>query len=326
MLSSMPVHGKISIGRLREAYHLTINEADDVVQALWPHAVFPIALWLKSHEICWKDFAIAHCTRYRTKLPLLPQPPSNDKKINTFLFSLDIVTFFRRLSFIIPVHPLMIGFNSILEESYDDATNLFQDDRRVLFSSLQKLEDIGESNIFSPDSPYFEDSSIGIAASYYHFISKLYPDTILVERNAAIKYLYDYPLRNEVKGITRNIVESILARTDIANSTPLACSADSVDAPAVEQADGSKLTYRIPSTLWMGLPEKTVRDALAEKYPLPVIAYVLFNWCVQEKIGAKTRIGRLLADADVEYSDPKSYRNLVDKLLNEASAYNILQS
>jgi len=323
-LPFMPVHGKISLGRLREAYNLTADEADEVVQTLWPRAVFPIALWSKAHETCWKDFAVAHCSRYRSKLPLLPQPPASDKKINTFIFSLDIITFFRRISFIIPVHPLMVGLNSIIESSYDNGDSVFQEDRRILFSSLQKLEDIGDSNIFSPDSPYFEDSSIGVAASYYHFISKLYPDTILVERNAAIKYLYDYPLRREIKGITRNIVESVLANLEHAASGQPECSQGSVDTPAVEQAYDGKLTFHIPASIWLGRPEKTVKDAMLGNYPLPVIAYVLFNWCAQQNGVSKTSIGRLLTDE--EHGDPKSYRNLVDRLLKEASAYHILQS
>lgn len=295
-----------------------------MIQRFWPHSVFPVDLWLKAYETCWKDFAIACCARYRIELPLLSQPPASDNKINTFLFALDIQEFFRKLSFIIPAHPLKLGLNLILEEAYDNAAEVFHDGRQTLFNSLSKLENADALNQYSPDSPRLECENTAIPAAYYHFITRIFPDTILVERDAAIKYLCDYPLRKEVKGITRSLVESILFPPNSDNA-PLKDNKNiKIETLAVEQAEDGKLTYRIPSTLWMGLPEKTARAAMAEKYPLPVIAYVLFNWCVQEKTGAKTRIGRLLADE--EYSDSKSYRNLVDRLLNEAKAYHILQS
>lgn len=320
----MQIHEKISLGRLREAYNLTVNEADAMIQRFWPHSVYPVDLWLKAYETCWKDFAVACCARHKIELPLLPQPPSSDNKINTFLFALDILEFFRKLSFIIPAHPLKVGLNLILEETYDNGAEVFHDERQTLFNSLLKLENADALNQYSPDSPHLESEIPAIPAAYYHFITRIFPDTILVERNASIKYLCDYPLRKEVKGITSSLVESILFPPNFSNA-PLKDNQNiKIETLAVEQAEDGKLTYRIPSALWMGLPEKTAREAMAEKYPLPVIAYVLFNWCVQEKTGAKTRIGRLLADE--EYSDSKSYRNLIDRLLDEAKAYHILQN
>lgn len=40
-------------------------------------------------------------------------------------------------------------------------------------------------------------------------------------------------------------------------------------------------------------------------------------------MGRKTQLGRLFTEK--EYGDPKSYRNLMNRLLEEADAYTIIQ-
>ena len=102
--------------------------------------------------------------------------------------------------------------------------------------------------------------------------------------------------------------------------------------PLCERAphDG-KLVFHIPRAFWEGRPDAAVRDAMKEKYPLAVIAYVLLYWCGPQKSetshrtpqGRKTHVGRLLAGK--EYRDDKSYRNLMDMLLKEADAYSIVK-
>ena len=320
----MPIHEKISLGRLREAYNLTVNEADAMIQRFWPHSVYPVGLWFKAYETCWKDFAIACCARRKVELPLLPQPPARDNKINIFLFALDIQEFFRKLLFIIPATALQAGLNYILENTYEDASEIFPDERKILFNSLLKLENTDVFDQYTPDSTLFEKEILAIPVSYYHFISRIFPDTILLQSEAAIKCLCNYPLRKEVKGITRAFVDSILAQPD-KTTTPSGENTNLLpDNPAVAQAEDGKLTFRIPPSVWLGRPEEAVKETMLNIYPLPVIAHVLFNWSNQSKSGAKTRIGRLLADET--YSDSKSYRNLVDRLLKEASAYRILQN
>ena len=133
-----------------------------------------------------------------------------------------------------------------------------------------------------------------------------------------------------MKGITRSLVASILAATA---TVPVATPEDQqaqAEALPVEQTDDGKLTFRIPSSVWLGRPDEAVKETMVKIYPLPVVAYVLFHWCGQSEAagknfsGRKTRIGRLLTDK--EYADTKSYRNLVDGLLKDASAYRILKN
>ena len=221
------------------------------------------------------------------------------------------------------------GLNVILEESFEDTASVFPKEREFLFSGLERLktEDIFEQ--YSPDSPLFEKPIFSMPASSYHFIAHIFADTIMVDRDAAIRHLRHYPLRREVKGITRALVESLLRA-----APPESSVADKAAAvPLCERSpqDG-KLVFRIPGAVWEGRPDAAVRDAMKEKYPLSVIAYVLLYWCGPQKSetghrtpqGRKTHVGRLLAGK--EYRDDKSYRNLMDMLLKEAETYTIIKA
>ena len=108
---------KISLGRVRQAYRLTSNEVETVIQALWPHAVFPSELWRRAHEAYWKDFADSNQTVYNIESPTLPQPCLSDKRINTYLFGCDIMDFFKKLSWNIHANALELGLKYILEET-----------------------------------------------------------------------------------------------------------------------------------------------------------------------------------------------------------------
>lgn len=95
MLSSMLDQQKISLGRVRQAYRLTSNEVETVIQAMWPHAVFPAELWRRGHEAYWKDFADSNQTVYNIENPALPQPCLSDKQFHTYLFGCEIMEFLK---------------------------------------------------------------------------------------------------------------------------------------------------------------------------------------------------------------------------------------
>lgn len=316
---------KISLGRVRQAYRLTSNEVETVIQAMWPHAVFPVELWRRTYEAYWKDFADSNQTIYNRESPALPQPFLSEKCFHTYLFGYDIMDFFRKLSENIHANALEQGLKYILEETYDEIENIFPEEREFLFHSLKRLETEDFLNQYSPDSPLFEESIFTIPASSYHFISHIFVDTILVNRDDTIRFLRNYPLHKEVKGITRALVDSIL------NAMPSDSPKVQTEQPVVEEAEDGRLVFRIPSTVWRGKPDHAVYDAMKDTYPLPVIAYVLFYWCSADKpetghktqMGKKTQLGRLFTEK--EYSDPKSYRNLMNRLLEEADAYTIIK-
>ena len=321
---------KISLGRVRQAYRLTTNEVEAVIQAMWPHAVFPAELWHRAHEAYWKDFADSNQSVYNIDSPVLPQPCLSDKRLHTYLFGCDIMDFFKKLSLNIHANALEQGLKYILEESYDEIDNVFPEEREILFHALKRLETEDFSDQYSPDSPLLENP-LSIPASRYHFISHIFVDTILLNRDDTIRFLRNYPLHQEVKGITRALVESILkamSPENISTETPQV----QPEQPAVEETEDGRLTFRIPSALWRGKPDHAVRDAMKDSYPLAVIAYVLFYWCGSDKpenghktqMGRKTQLGRLLTEK--EYSDPKSYRNLMNDLLKKADACHIVKA
>lgn len=317
---------KISLGRIRQAYRLTSNEVENIIEAMWPHAVFPVELWRRAHEAYWKDFADSNQTAYNMESPALPQPCLSDKRFHTYLFGCDIMDFFRKLSRNIHVNALELGLKYILEETYDEIENIFPEEREFLFHSLKRLETEDFLDQYSPDSPLLEESIFTIPASSYHFISHIFVDAILVNRDDTIRFLRNYPLHKEVKGISRALVESILKVMSSENSFPEDPKVQT-EQPAVEEAEDGRLVFRIPSTVWRGKPDHAIYEDMKDSYPLPVIAYVLFYWCGADKpetghktpVGRKTQLGRLFAEK--EYSDPKSYRNQMNNLLKEADAY-----
>ncbi|MBD5557435.1 MAG: hypothetical protein HDQ92_02375 [Desulfovibrio sp.] len=320
---------KISLGRVRQAYRLTSNEVETIIQALWPHAVFPVELWHRAHEAYWKDFAHSNQTIYNREIPVLPQPCSQEKRLHTYLFGCDIMDFFRELSMTLPVNPLYQGLKYILAESYEEINTIFPGERQTLFDSLRRLDTADFASQYEADSPLREKALFAIPASMYHFISQIFVDTILVNREVAIRFLRDYPLSVEVKGITRVLVESIL--TKAAPKIPAPEIPDSqADSCVVEEAEDGRLIFRIPAAVWKGKPDHAVHAAMKDIYPPAVIAHVLFYWCAPKpeaghkiRAGRKTRLGRLFTQK--EYSDPKSYRNLFNVLLEEADTYTIIE-
>ena len=252
---------KISLGRVRQAYWLTSNEVETVIQAMWPHAVFPVELWRRTYEAYWKDFADSNQTIYNRESPALPQPCLSDKCFHTYLFGYDIMEFFRELSRNIHANALEQGFNYILEETYDEIDNIFPEERKFLFHALKKFETEDFLDQYSSDASLFEEGVLTIPASSYHFISHIFVDTILVNRDDTIRLLRKYPLRREVKGITRALVDSIL------NAMPPESPKVQTEQPAVEEAEDGRLVFRIPSTVWRGKPDHAVYDAMKDTYP-----------------------------------------------------------
>lgn len=219
----------ITLGRVRQAYGLTAREGDMLVQALWPDAVQPLELWRATYDSCWQAFVAGRHAAYGIQTPEFPSVPEPNMGIQTYLLGFDVMEFFRKISTIVPLNSLRYGLNVLLEEAFEDTASVFPDEREFLFSSLERLktEDIFEQ--YSPDSPLFEKTIFSIPASSYHFIAHIFADTIMVDRDVAIRYLRYYPLRREVKGITRALVEAVLPtaspESSVADKASAVCSA-----------------------------------------------------------------------------------------------------
>lgn len=310
---------KISLGRVRQAYGLNANEVESVIQALWPRgAVFPLDLWRKADATFWRAFADSNQAVYKIESPALPETdPDYTKYFHTSLFSLDIETFFRKLSMNIHSHALYEGLKYILEESYEEIDTIFPEERDFLFSTLRRLEETDVSTQYEPSNELFEEKIVSIPCSSYHFIVSIFPCTILVDTIAVIRHLRHYPLRQEVKGITRRLVHSILR--DLDRETAAASEAPPARTEPEAEAPERKRSLAVPAALWEGKPPAAVRDAMKADFAAPVIAYVLLNWCGV----SKTQTGRLLSEK--QYEDEKSYRNVAGGLLEKAARLTIIK-
>lgn len=281
------------MGRVRQAYALTENEVDNVIQALWPDAVFPVELWRKAHETYWRCFADSNQAVYKIESPALPEIDLTAKYFHPHLCALDVQTFFRKLSLNIQADTLQAGLNFILEKSYEDVATVFPEERAVLFSALGRLETTDIFEQYSQASELFEEKILSVPTSNYHFISHIFSDTVLVNKDTVIRHLRDYPLCQEVKGITHALVDFIL------NSLPRETStAPEMTVPPMKQSTKApplspQNSIAVPRSLWEGKTRESIVAAMraAGFDDEVVIAHVIF---FKRKIKGKRAVGELL--------------------------------
>jgi hypothetical protein len=322
---------RISIGRVKQAYGLNENEAENAIQSLWPDNVFPVELWRRTHEIYWRSFADSNQAVYKIEIPALPEVDTTKKFFHTYLCSVDVMTFFRKLSLNIQANILREGLKYILEESYEDIDSVFPEERQLLFSTLARLNTVDFFDQYSSDSELFEEKILSLPDSIYHFISHIFSDTVLVDTVAVIRHFRNYPLRQEVKDLSQRLVDFVLNLPATETLDVPETAIDPADLSVEDRPHDRKFVFRIPTSLWEGKPDATVRNAMRDDYPLAVIAFVLVNWCgvtsqagYKTQKGRKTHVGRLLSGK--KYKDDKSYRNFVNHLLQEADSHIIVKA
>ena len=340
---------RIPISKLKQAFDLNGQDVETLISALWPHGVFPYALWEMVYKYSWETVASHNSRFYQTKDfssfpkydPLEYQVPLLD------IYRGRLDTFFAKLSSIIFVTDLMKGLNRIIELTYEKSDHGFNDDIGYLFDGLSRIESDFNSGLHRPFTfgeeitaemfdKVFESKALFIAPCTISFLSKMFIDTIVVDKAAAIRHLIDggYSLRQEVKGISKTIVERITAipitHPPDTTSTEQPTSVPPATMPAEQPASVSQdnapteppaSPIVVPRALWEGKTPQAVRDGMRkEDYADPVIAYVLFNWC---KLRNKIRIGKMLGD-NTEHQDDSTHRRRANKLLEEAEALTII--
>ena len=312
----------IPIGKLKQAYGLNEQEVLSLLSALPPEGVFPAYLWRRAYETCW-FVALQEFTRSCDINPSLFQ----DKyayflflEQHAHAFDMYYITTYREkiygllvgVSMILSPDKIKSGLDYILKCAYETCDSILE---KEIDNFLEKLEI--EYNNFAARLEscrgekqfieFYNGKSCVVSINYFSFISQIFCDTIVVDKVAAIRYLFkhNYPLRHEVKGITRELVESIRA-------IPVA--------PTNEETSATPSTPSIvvPRDLWAGKSYPVVRNGIQrEGYPPEVIAYVLFEWC---KLKNKTEIGRLLGPGD--QTDSSCLRR-GNRLLKKATDLNI---
>ena len=286
---------------------------------LSPDSVYPYELWQKAYSSYWKDPA-AECSRlYKAENPPFPENQSQPiKHCPTDVYAKWMIDFFFEMARRISVKYLEDGFDYIIESTYDNKAAISDFDREGIFYPLV----LAEKNI--ANATRVEGvKNITVQLSNPDLLLKIFPDTIVVDKIAAIHYLsvvQEYPFDHEVKGITRSLVDSVIKAAAL-KTPPVPEMPPALEEPVVEvQSQEQGNVIRVSAALWEGKPPASVRDAMKDEFGKAVIAYVLRNWC---KI-SKTETGRLLSDK--QYEDEKSYRNFVDDLLKEAASLTILRA
>ena len=200
---------KIPLYRVKQAYCLNELEAQGLLHELSLDRVFPYELWQKAYITFWK-YPAAECSRlYEVENPPFPETHFQSQKyFPTETHAKGIVDFFFEMARRISVKDLENGFDYIVESTYDNKLAVNEYDRRFLFYHLAQVE----KNIATASrTKGVKDISEQLSAPNVLF--ELFPDTIVVDKIAAVHYLsvvQKFPFDHEVKGITRALVDSVI--------------------------------------------------------------------------------------------------------------------
>jgi hypothetical protein len=326
---------RISIGKLKFAFELSEQDVETVISALWPHGILPYALWEMAYKSHWKD-AASHNTIYYKAKALSPFPDFNPLEYPLPLLHIyrgKLASFFTELAAKIFVTDLMDGLHRVIEWAYENTDEDFEKDVEYLCDGLSRIESHLDFGIGKPFTwatqitseifnEVFEDKCIFLASCPMPFVSREFLDTVIMDKIAAIRFLLlrGYPLRHEVKGISRALVERIEATlTDEHQIKPV--TEAFIDLPHDDAfKNPSPSVIFVPRSLWEGKSPKSVRDNMRQPdmdFPDHVIAYVLYNWCDLKNM---TEIGTLLGEAD---KVPSTYLRYAHRLLAKAETLNI---
>ena len=209
---------KVSMSRLRLAYELNDHYVEIVMAALWPDALFPLELWRKAHDLCWSGFANSVALCYSIKSPEFPEHNvAEEKYFHAHLYAQDMERLFSMLASRIHVNALREGFRYILSMTYEKIDEIvFKDEMSLLFEKLSAIEENNDYKFTQRLTnekfiALMEEKIFSFPPSRYFFLSKMYPDTILVDTDSAIRRLHflKIPFKNEVKGITQDLVDDV---------------------------------------------------------------------------------------------------------------------
>ena len=197
---------KITIGKLKQAYNLNAQDVETLLCALSPDNAFPYVLWQKAYSTFWRGSASEISRLYKVDNPQFPDAGTlPDKYFPTGTYAAWIVEFFTKLSAMVNVAALEKGLEHIIEATYDGEAFAFKQPKEDLFHTLY-LSEKNIANITRINGVRDNRSALPV---HYEFIAHFFPDTVVVDKAAAVHYLDScaYPLRQEVKGLSRAFVE-----------------------------------------------------------------------------------------------------------------------
>jgi hypothetical protein len=189
---------KIFMSRVKQAYGLNEHEAQSLLHELSPDGVFPY-VWQKAYSIYWKYPAAEIARLYKVENPSFPETHSQPiKHCPADVYAKWIADFFFELARRIYAKELENGFDYIVESTYDDKSAASESEREYLFYPLM-LAEKNIANIARVEGLKEIDAKLFCA----DVIFKIFPDTIAVDKIAAIHYL-SVVLKYSRQGVTQS--------------------------------------------------------------------------------------------------------------------------
>lgn len=302
---------KIPLARVKEAFRLSANDTETLIDALWPQNVFPWEIWHRAYDKFWRGVAASNAEMFKLNNPPYPEMTGiwADAHVNAWCDKM--YAFFGELAFALPASSLQKGLDYIIEETYEDSSNIFPVEREALFTSLLEAERGFDWYRFhhidtKKLDEMLNDKAFGTPKNNYHFISQIFYDTLVVDKLAAARYLLTcgYAFDHEVKGLTWRYIErveaAIAAENPIIFPLAVAQQSDTHDS-ATEALERKEDAILIPRALWEGKePQEVCNDMRVAGYKEDApIAHTLYYW-----VGVKnfTKIGTILRGNDISES------------------------
>lgn len=281
---------KIPVAKLREAFNLNEHDVDKLIMQLWPEHVFPWEIWEAAYKKHWKSASIDNAEYF--KIPFTPFPTT--KGIWDFSQArwcrTQMCVFVSAMIYALPAQYIESGFEYICTEVYDHPEIAYKDERKILFDRLYEIENGFDWRFFMPIDwdrleQVLNDKAYHIGRGKKDFISAMFFDTVLLNKFAActIMVKYSYPKVKEVKGITTNYMDFVIAKFNEEHLFSKKIS---------DASNHDRQTVRVSTSLWNGKdPVFIIKQMREAGYSNEIIAHILFY---KRGVKKKREIGKLL--------------------------------
>jgi len=205
----MPENVHIPLGKVQAAYDLTDEELYNLIQKLWERKqLLYKELWAETYEKYWHFAATGSLPYTQEKLPELPEPDSrHQSNFYPLFYGTQMVRYLTQLINLVSYKPFRMGLDYLFETAFEEGHSVAAEERDILY----KYFEFTELDRKPPRKDYYRHFKAG-PRYLISFISRNMAGTLMADRDSVIEILCDYPLKREVKGLTRRVVDSTLDR------------------------------------------------------------------------------------------------------------------
>ena len=200
---------KTTLARIKQAYGLNAQEGEALLNALYPDGVYFFEIWRQSFQKWGMDWKFGKKQEGKAENPQLAYCP--EKYCPTRLFTIQLVASLFDPARLHNISALEAGFEVVIQATYDDCPFPFQAEKERLFKLMRKetkeyRRQKQTENVWRLHHHFTTE---------YDFIRSMFPDTIVVDKAAAVRHLHTcgYALQHETKGLSRALVDQITSST-----------------------------------------------------------------------------------------------------------------